>query len=112
MAVLSTGFGKSLRFRVFVEAMEIILQRSVSVFIVCPMVGIEQDQILEAESLGITCCSLKKLKMAADTKLIFASAEEIQNPEFRKLLKNPNSILNTSLELIVIDESHTTETAS
>ena len=59
MAVLPNGFGKSLIFRVFEEAMEILLQRNVSVLVVCPLVVIVQDQLLEViKSLGISCCSL------------------------------------------------------
>ena len=43
-------------------------------------------------------------------KLIFASAEELQNKRFQEILKNLKSSLNANLELIVIDESHTIET--
>lgn len=114
MAVLHTGSGKSLIVRVFVEAMELILQPNVSALIVLPLVGIEQDQILETESLGISCCSLYKLKMAVDTpcqKLIFKSAEELQNQDFRKLLKNPNSNLNKALELIVVTHHRNLDTS-
>ena len=55
MAVLPTGFGKSLIFRAFAEAKGDILQREVSVLIISPLliISIVQDQILDANSMGI-----------------------------------------------------------
>jgi len=98
MAVLPMGFGKSLIFRVFVEAKEIILRRSASVLVISPLVSIVNDQVLEAESLGITCCALKDMTFDESTitspKLIFASAEEVTNKTFQQVLKDPKSSLN------------------
>ncbi|KAK3726369.1 hypothetical protein QZH41_017771 [Actinostola sp. cb2023] len=46
----------------------------------------------------------------APPKLIFASAEEVTEKNFHRVLKDQNSALNKQLELIVVDESHTIET--
>ena len=51
LAVLPTGFGKSLIFRVFVEVKELILERNVIVLVVVPLLSIEEDQISEAQSV-------------------------------------------------------------
>jgi superfamily II DNA helicase RecQ len=114
LAVLPTGFGKSLIFQVFVEARAIVLHREVSVLVISPLVSVVQDQILEAESLGITCRALKDVTFKDSTtctpQLIFASAEEVKGKAFQQILKDPKSSLNISLELIVVDESHTVET--
>jgi len=109
-AVLPTGFGKSLIFRVFAEAKTSQLQQEVSVLIISPLVSIIQDQILEAKSLEISCSSLKEMSYEAPPKLIFASAEEVTEKNFHRVLKDQNSALNKQLELIVVDESHTIET--
>ena len=113
LAVLPTGFGKSFIFRVFVEAKELVLKRDVTVLVVVPLLSIKEDQISEAQSAGISCGSLSLIQVSVDTewpKLIFASAEELENKRFREVLKDPKSSLNANLELVVIDESHTIET--
>ena len=83
--------------------------------IICPLLSIVDDQIKEAKDLGITACRLKDfLEEETSTlrpkQLMFASAEDVLSPTFRNLLNKDNSILNESIELLVIDESHTVET--
>ena len=48
LAILPTGFGKSVIFRVFVEAKTLLLQHQVSALVVSPLLRIVQDQISEA----------------------------------------------------------------
>ncbi|CAB4039129.1 ATP-dependent DNA helicase [Paramuricea clavata] len=93
LAVLPTGFGKSLIYQYFV---------------------LSKAKQREAKDLGITACRLKdfldeETSTLRPKQLMFASAEDVLSPTFRNLLKN-NSILNESIELLVIDESHTVET--
>ena len=114
LAVLPTGFGKSLIFQLFVYAKTIISKRHVSVLVISPLVSIIEDQLLEAETMGIACCSLKGINLdempKLAPKLIFASAEEVQGIAFQRLLKDSKSFLHTNLDLVVVDESHTVET--
>ena len=110
LAVLPTGFGKSLIYQYFVlsKAKQRVHQGSVcaSALIICPLLSIVDDQIKEAKDLGITACRLKDfLEEETSTlrpkQLMFASAEDVLSPTFRNLLKD-NSILNESIELLVI----------
>ena len=96
--MLPTGFGKSLIYQYFVlaKAKQRVHQGSVcaSAPIICPLLSIVDDQIKEAKDLGITACRLK----------------DFLEEETSTLRPKDNSILNESIELLVIDESHTVET--
>ena len=112
LAILPTGFGKSVIFRVFVEAKTLLLQHEVSVLVVSQLVIIVQDQISEARSWDISSSTLKQLTLEFPEKLIFDSAEEVAstNFNFQEVLKNHELPLHQKVELIVVDESHTVET--
>jgi len=112
---LPTCFGKSLIFQLFVK---ILARRSstsgCSAIGICPLESIIQYQILEAQSIGITVSSLSEKRISEvcenTPQLLFAKAEDVQNPEFRTQLKDKNSALHREIALIVVDESHTVET--
>ena len=61
VAVLPTGFGKSLAFQLLV-----LLENrnrkghTASVLVICPLTSIINDQILEVESVGLCACYLSK----------------------------------------------------
>ena len=107
LAVLPTGYGKSLIFQLFVK----MLARTDagSALVICPLESIIQDQIIEAESIGITACSVSE-KNVNTPQLLFAKAEDVQITAFRNRLKDKNSALHRAISLIVVDESHTVET--
>ena len=61
LAVLLTGYGKSLMFQSFVVAKELLNSAKACVLVICPLTSIIQDQIAETKALGITCVSLHDL---------------------------------------------------
>jgi len=114
LAVLPTGFGKSLIFQLFIRVTEILSSKAACVIVVCPLKSIVQDQLAEASSMGLTATSLASacLQDVEDGKyqLIFASAEEILAKPFLSSLKKASSALHQNLAAIIVDESLTVET--
>ena len=86
LAVLPTGFGKSLIFQVLVRVKEILTGKTSIVLVVCPLKSIVQDQIAEASSMGLTAVSLADNRLEdienAKYQLVFASAEEVLSKSF------------------------------
>ena len=62
LAVLPTGFGKSLIFQALAMAKELAC-----VLVICPLKSTVQDQILEASSMGLSADSLpsRQLRVAS-----------------------------------------------
>ena len=58
LAVLPTGFGKSLIFQLFIRVTKILSSKAACVIVVCPLKSIVQDQLTEASSMGLTVTSL------------------------------------------------------
>ena len=112
LAVLPTGFGKSFIFQLFVKAQDKISGRRCSALVITPLQSITDDQIIEAESLGLTATSLDKATLEGLTngsfQLIFASAEQALDRKFLKVLRTGE--LREGVSVIIIDESHTIET--
>ena len=87
------------------------------VLVICPLIGLIEDQIREGQPLGLTCVSLQDVNdLFSDNFLpqhLFASAEKnregqpLQN-DFR-ILKDRSSKVPHQVELIVVDEPHTVE---
>ena len=71
--------------------------------VVCPLRSIVEDQVVEAQELGLKAISLSNVKLEdlAGFELIFGLAEEVRNSK---------SALKNIIEAVVIDESHTVET--
>ena len=116
LAVLPTGFGKSLIFQMSVIAQSKLslhntrnndTPTSSSCLVICPLESIIEDQIIEARSLGISASSLADLTpddlSNNPPQIMFASAEKVQESDFRAVLKDPNSTLHISISLIVVD---------
>ena len=79
LAVLPTGFGKSLIFQVFVRAKAKLAAQNeeqfpAKILVICPLVGLVKDQQQEAESMGISCVTLKgmDLQKQVNADIIFA----------------------------------------
>jgi len=115
LAVLPTGYGKSLIFKTYVMAAEQLNNgTNASILVISPLTSIIQDQIVEARSLEIKCVSLleitfQELKKSA-FHIVFTSAERVMEKEFRNTLKDSSSLLHKNICGIVVDESHTVET--
>lgn len=114
LAVLPTGFGKSMIFTVFgIAESEKPEGRPVSVVVICPLKSIILDQILQLESL----CSAAEFTPESSKKIIedppifiYCSAEQALEERFLSALKDPHSKLHQRVAAIVVDESHTVET--
>lgn len=113
LAVLPTGFGKSLVFQVFAVVRSLLSFESNSsngsVLVVCPLKSIISDQIEEARSFGLTALEIehpgifKNLPRLPD--ILFTLAETVCADSFRDVMRNRQDV-----HLVVVDESHTIET--
>ena len=118
LAVLPTGYGKSLIFQLLVM-MKIRLASSPndrpSIIVVCPLTSIIADQIAEVESMGLTACNLsEKLEKLHEIEvgcyqIVYASAESAIDKRFLTVLKK-DSLYTRCIVACIIDESHTLET--
>ena len=109
LAILPTGFGKSLIYQVFGEA------KQSSVLVISPLNSIVEEQVVELSELGFPAIHLQEndpacLKAISQGKFrfIFCSAERCLSVEFQALLKSEST--RSDIELVVVDESHTVET--
>ncbi|XP_068697532.1 probable ATP-dependent DNA helicase RecS [Montipora foliosa] len=110
LAVLPTGFGKSVIYQSFVLA----IKDSSSIVVIVPLRSIIDDQ-LQSNDFGLKAVAFDKkpelMKDIAANKfqVIFASAEQALSKEFRDLLKDESSEFRKNLSLVVVDECHTIE---
>ena len=109
LAILPTGFGKSLIYQVFSMAQT---SANASVLVISPLKSIVEEQAKEMNCLGIPSVHLKPdiedcLHDISDGhfRMILASAEDCLSRNFTEILKGaePHSKLNISL--VVIDNS-------
>ena len=81
LAVLPTGFRKSLIFQVFVLAAEMERERFQTALVLCPLQSIISDQISEARNMGLSASSVADLSLeefkSAKSQLLFGSAEKV-----------------------------------
>ena len=116
VAVLPTGFGKSLVFQLLV-----LITRSAQsgnftgLLVIIPLVSIVRDQITEIQSLNLSGCNLtEKLDHLEDIEggkfnIAYTSAESAIDSSFLQMLKK-GSVFTRGLLACVVDESHTIET--
>ena len=113
LAVLPTGFGKSLIFQVFVLAAEMERERFQTALVLCPLQSIISNQISEARNMGLSASSVADLSLeefkSAKSQLLFGSAEKVLEERLLNVLKDNCSSIHQHLAAIVIDESHTVE---
>ena len=114
LAVLPTGFGKSLIFTVFgIAEKEKTKGAPVSVLVICPLKSIISDQLDELEGI----CSAAELTneslgsiLEDPPDFIYCSAEQALEARFLEALKDQSSKIHQRIAAIVVDESHTVET--
>ncbi|XP_020611964.1 uncharacterized protein LOC110050387 [Orbicella faveolata] len=114
LAVLPTGFGKSLIFQMLVLVKQIMTGKPSSAVVVCPLQSIVYDQLAEASSMGLTAaaltdCCLEDIE-SGKYQLIFASAEEVLSKPFLSSLKKTASLFHQNMCAIIVDKSHTVDT--
>ncbi len=119
LAVLPTGFGKSIIFIVYLLARSSLVEQTKgssqsSVLVVSPLKSIIGDQVLEVSSFNCSAMELSKETIHKITtsppQFIYCSAENAIDRDFLDMLKDDGSQLHKSVEAIVVDESHTIET--
>ena len=110
LAVLPTGFGKSLIYQLAPLVTKKIYPSISPIFIVIsPLVELMNDQIKEASKLGITAMRLDvhsdKDILEGRCQLVFGSPETwLLNEKWRTMLANP--VYRQNLKGIVVDEVH------
>ena len=99
LAVLPTGFGKSLIFQLLA-----LVNDDHVVLVICPLKSIVNDQIKEASSMGISAGSLSDCLqtdiVSGKYRLLFASAEEALAKSFLEALKRESNSLHDDLVVV------------
>ncbi|XP_052062841.1 bifunctional 3'-5' exonuclease/ATP-dependent helicase WRN-like [Mytilus californianus] len=111
VAVLPTGFGKSLPFQLYLPVVREICENSSDwkVLVCCPLVALMQDQVEKLSHIANLSAAYKGSSSQIDDNIkdglidiIYASPETlVGDPEWRNCLKKLN------IKVIVIDEFHT-----
>ena len=111
VAVLPTGFGKSIIFTVFALAKSFELKENstpISVLIVAPLQSLIEDQIMAMLDIQCTAIQLSPStveKILEDPpQFVFATAEQVLEKRFHPL--------HCRVSAVIVDESHTIETWS
>ena len=117
MAVLPTGFGKSLIFQLLVLMFDLKSKRHggagyASIIVILPLQSIIHDQVLEVNSMGMSASNLKNLEEIHLGKfnIVYESAEAVMDKEFLNSLKSQQSLFNANLVTCIVDETHTVKT--
>ena len=104
LAILPTGFGKSMIFTMFSVAARERTPEAVSVWVISPLISIITDQIADLEGLS-EAAELKADNLTAILKdpphFIFASAEKVLEERFLRALKDPRFHFGTSQAHII-----------
>ena len=113
MAILPTGFGKSLIFTVFAIAKEQLRSEKTCVIVVSPLKSIIDDQIAEMASLDFTALELSGENLTSvlrdPPQFLYCTAENVLQTPFLGELKNSNTAIHKAVSAIVVGESHTVE---
>ena len=121
MAILPTGFGKSMIFTVYALAKNEMIKMSgninkdgSSVLVVSPLKSIINDQISYLQSIDHSAVELSDKTFAnvvrSPPQFIYTTAEQAIDRKFIEEMKNMTSVLHRSIAAVVVDESHTVET--
>ena len=109
MAVLPTGYGKSLIYQMFVRAKNYELNGNAAILVISPLKSIIEDQLQEMELLGYPAKDLANLSnddiRRCNFKIVFATAEKVKEKPFRAMLMDSKSKLHRNISAIVVDES-------
>ena len=113
LAVLPTGFGKSLIYTIFALAREEIMSTNTCAIIVSPLKSIVDDQIAEMESSNCKAMELSSDNFASIStnppQFLYCTAEMATDKRFLDILKDKNSALHAAVSAIVVDECHTVD---
>ena len=113
MAMLPTGFGKSLIFTIFAIAKEQLQSEKTCVNVVSPLKSIIDDQIAEIASLDFTALELPRKNLMSvlrdPPQFLYCTAENVLQTPFLGELKNNKTAIHKAVSAIVVDESHTVE---
>ena len=114
LAVLPTGFGKSVIFQEFTRRKMIECDGCVVVLVISPLNSIIEDQLAKLNYLGLPTSDLSTLNIedvkACQFKALLSLPERVLNREFKNVLKYGSSKLHNFLSCTVVDESHTVDT--
>lgn len=111
VAILPTGFGKSLIFQalVLLARFEANDDKRHVVFVITPLTSIIQDQILELESLGLTGCNLTEvldnLDSLSQVDLVYASAESVIDERFTNFLTDKDKGFVSRTVALIVDDT-------
>ena len=93
LAVLPTGYGKSLIYQIFVRAKNYELNGNAAILVISPLKSIIEDQLQEMELLGYPAKDLANLSnddiRRCNFKIVFATAENSKS----KLHRNISAIV-------------------
>ena len=89
LAVLPTGFGKSLIFQLLIRVKQILSSKTACLIVVCPLKSIVQDHLtlMDLTATSLASASLQGVQNGK-YQLIFETAEEILAKHFLSSLKN------------------------
>ena len=122
LAVLPTGFGKSLIYTLFLMAREEMSGTHIepngsdwnTVLVISPLRSIIMDQMEQMKSLGFSVVELSSENVsqviASPPQFVYTSAESAVEQQFLDGIKNSSSCIHQAINCIVVDESHTVET--
>lgn len=95
MAVLPTGYGKSLIYQMFVRAKNYELNGNAAILVISPLKSIIEDQLQEMELLGYPAKDLANLSnddiRRCNFKIVFATAEKVKEKPFQAMLMDSKS---------------------
>ena len=112
LAILPTGFGKSMIYTIFALASEDFQSSKSCVLVISPLKSLIDDQIAEMESLSCTALELTSDNIDSVVKdppqFLFCTAEKVLEKPFLNGLKSKTN-LHEAVSAIVVDECHTVE---
>ena len=113
LAVLRTGYGKSLIYQMFVRVKNYELNGNAAILVISPLKSIIEDQLQEMELLGYPAKDLANLSnddiRRCNFKIAFATAEKVKEKPFRAMLVDSKSKLHRNISAILVDESLNSE---
>ena len=108
LAVLRTGYGKSLIYQMFVRAKNYELNGNAAILVISPLKSIIEDQLQEMELLGYPA-NLSNLSnddiRRCNFKIAFATSEKVKEKPFRAMLVDSKLKLHRNISAILVDES-------
>ena len=121
IAILPTGFGRSMIFTVYALAKSEMVKMSgnsnndgCSVLVVSPLKSIINYQIAYLQSINFSAVELSDKTFAdvvrSPPQFIYSTTEQAIDRKFMQEMKNITSVLHCSIAVVVVDESHTVET--